>query len=281
MPELHATLRQWLVTADDSYVEQDQSEHWVFRFEVPRSVWTDDIMPARGSATPDELGGVGTVLTRQVRYREMSGSVVCILTCGWSGWDWFDGSGIVTMRPILVEQKRLFSANGTALTGDVYVADDQSDRKYGVLGANAQEEVPFQAIRIHTMMTPAAKDTYAGTVGGRSGQVNSVAWTLGGVVCGINFLMFRGMSSDYARNSLVNGIRMHTVLFDFLLGPVAWPLNTTRYEWERGASRVPIGDPAAPDGHTTVHTWAADSTTATVLAIRTAFDFKGSLSGLL
>ena len=276
MTELNSILRQWLVTDDQVYVEQEQSEHRVYRFEVPVDKWTDDMMPVRGTATPIELGAVGTVLKRHVDYRERPGFVVCLLTCGWSGWDFFDSLTRVSCRPVSMRRRLAKGVGADAdkpLNGPV--EDHEEDQRHVVDGDDEDAETYMQ-ITFISILTPAQLTDVAAAFVNHNNDRNSAGVTFNGVTYATGTVKFTGMGSEtIPASQSPTGSAAFRVMLGFLAGPRVWPTTVKRYNEGRVLQRVNVKAAALVVGRGRIGRWVRDTTSAADVIIRGEFDMGG------
>ena len=76
---------------DQNRSDSEQADLWTYQFEVPfetfTASWITDNVPPRGGACPSEIASTdNVVLNRYFAYRDIPGSVVVVLTCGWGGY---------------------------------------------------------------------------------------------------------------------------------------------------------------------------------------------------
>jgi len=274
--ELNSILRQWLVLEDLLYVEQEHAEYRIFRFEVPVNEWNDDIMPARGTVTPVELGGVGTVLVRRVRPREIPGYVVCILICGWSGWNYFAPLTRVSCRQVTVREKLVLGSDGTTpLAGPV--PGEEETQRYAVAG-----DEYHNATYVQINITSIVSSIPAGWQSSNFNSRNVAPVTIRGVTYATGKVLYvGGASEDVPASQSPTGVAAYRLGIVLLASPKVWPLTVTRHiETKKivqldvvDADGTKISDSRSPQ-------WVRAAGAGTSVTIRGEFDMASAIASL-
>lgn len=276
-----ATLVDYVVDADEVYVEGEASEHWVFRFDVPDEEWDSALMPARGAATPaaiialvDPAAG-GTVLSRRVDFKVRPGYVVVFLTCGWSGWNWFDALTKVSCRTVTVRKKMMVALDGTtALAGPVSASEET--QRYAVYGDDTYDETYVQ-ITIASIVSSIP----AGWQGSNFNKRNDAAVTIRGVTYPTGTVLYAGgASEDVAANQSPTGTATYRLVVVLLAGAKAWPLTVDRHIETRKLVWLKVVDAGVEIGTGRSPQWVRATTKESSPTIRAEFDMATALAAL-
>jgi hypothetical protein len=282
-------LVDYLVDAQEAYVEGQESEHWVFRFDVPDEAWASTLMPARGAATPaaiialvDPAAG-GTVLGRHVDFKERPGYVVVRLTCGWSGWNYFDPLTRVSCRQVTVREKLAWSIDGTpkALSGPVMTtAETRAKQRYALLGDDQTHDETYVQINITSIVASIP----AGWQGSNFNKRNQAAVTIRGMTYPTGTVLYTGGGSeDVPASQSPTGAAAYRMNIVLLAGPKAWPLTVDRYVETKTVIRLPVADvsdPATTIGYSNSVQWVRAAAATDSPKIREEFDMVTALAAL-
>ena len=279
-----ANLWPLLTTQSQFYVESEQSERWVYRFEIPfetfTTTWMGNNVPARGAASPTELaGGVGTVLTRNVAYREVPGSVILTLTCGWSGWNYFDALTRVSCRTVTVREKREWSIDETPkqLSGPVMTDADSRETQRYVIDGDEYEDATYVQINIESVVS-AIPDLWQGA---NFNKRNVAAVTIRGVVYPLGTVLYAGGSSSDIPASqsptMTAAYRLNIVL---LASSKVWPLTVNRYVETLESVVVDVVNAGVARGDNRVVKWVRAAAKTDSPIIRSEFDMVAALAAL-
>jgi len=273
-------------TTDHFYVEAEQSERWVCTFEILRTTftggtWMTDNVPARGVATPAEITGgvsVGTVLNRHVDYRNgtVAGYVVLTLTCGWSGWNWYESLSRVSSRQVTVREKLTFALNGTtALSGPV--GGEEETQQY-VVDGDQYHDVTYTEITIESVVSSIP----AGWQGSNFGKRNQAAVTIRKVVYPLGTVLYTGGSSgDIPASQSPTKTAAYRLTIVLLASAKVWPLTVDRYVETKKIVQLDVVNAAGAkisDGRAVQWVRAAAKTDSPT--IRGAFDMVTAIAAL-
>ena len=277
-----STLVDYIVDADEVYVEGEASEHWVFRFDVPEDEWDSALMPARGAATPaaiialvDPAAG-GTVLSRRVDFKVRPGYVVVFLTCGWSGWNWFDALTKVSCRTVTVNKKLKVALNGTTMLSGP-VSGEAETQQYAVDGDDTYDETYVQIT-----ITSIVSSIPAGWQGSNFNKRNDAAVTIRGVTYPTGTVLYAGgASEDVAANQSPTGAAAYRLVVVLLAGAKAWPLTIDRYIETKKIVQLDVVDSDGTEiGAGRSVQWVRATAKESSPTIRAEFDMATALAAL-
>jgi hypothetical protein len=278
-----AALVDYLVDADEAYVEGQESEHWVFRFDVPDEDWASTLMPARGAATPaaiialvDPVAG-GTVLGRHVDFKVRGGYVVVRLTCGWSGWNYFDPLTRVSCKQVTVREKLTFALDGTtALAGPV--AGEEETQRYALLGDDQYHDETYVQINI-TSIVESIPDGWQGS---NFGSRNAAAVTIRGMTYPTGTVLYTGGGSeDVPASQSPTGAAAYRMNIVLLASGKAWPLTVDRYKETKKIVQVVVVDVDGVEvGKSRVSHWVRATAKTDSPTIRAEFDMATAIAAL-
>lgn len=275
-------LVDYLVDFDQAYVEGQESEHWVVRFDVPTEVWASTLMPARGAATPaaiialvDPAAG-GTVLGRHVDFKGRPGYVVVRLTCGWSGWNYFDPLTRVSCRQVTVREKLAWSIDGTpkALSGPV--AGEEETQRYVVDGDEYHDETYVQI-----NITSIVASIPSGWQGSNFNKRNAAAVTIRGMTCPAGTVLYTGGGSeDVPASQSPTGAAAYRMNIVLLAAGKAWPLTVDRYKETLTVVVVDVKKAGVKVSEASVQKYVRATSKTDSPTIRAEFDMVTALAAL-
>ena len=280
-----STLVDYIVDADEVYVEGEASEHWVFRFDVPEDEWDSALMPARGAATPaaiialvDPAAG-GTVLSRRVDFKVRPGYVVVFLTCGWSGWNWFDALTDVNCQTIMVHKKRTHDSTGNIIVGPV--SGQEATQRY-VLDVEDEDE-PMVQITTTSICTSAQLSAINSAVSGHLNDRNDGTVTFNTLTYAGGTVLLTGYATGTVdANRSPTGVAAYRLTLTFLARQKVWPLTVSQHIEDLKVLEAPVYDPAnltVQIGTSRVRTWTRRAGAGATKTIRATY--ANTVLGLL
>lgn len=248
------------------------TDHIQWRFEVPKASWSNLAVPDKGVETPDALGGLGAVLSKEVDHQSVPGFVVVTLITG-TAWFLFDSLTQVECQTVTSRRKRVAALDGTPLAGPV--EDHEGTQRYAVDGDD-EEDLTLVQITI-TSVVSGIPD---GWQGANFGKRNQAAITLRDVTYPTGTVLYiGGASGDIQASRSPTGSAAYKLVVVLLAAKEAWPLETTRYVETLNIQEVDVMKAGVPVGTSRVRSWerAGSGTTKT---IRAEFDMAAAIAAL-